>query len=651
MANSGNPEVNRKIARSALATLVISAGGFYLGNRYGEALTSYPGQFFEHWGEAFTSMWPLIRENPIHINVTPTPLLIGLGMLVIIWLFWLRYLAFIGNFRAGEESGSARWGTLKEGKAFRDQTNEDNNLIFTENYGLALHRPKFNQELDRNLNVLVVGGSGSGKTFNYVTPNIMQLNTSYFITDPKGTLLKDSGFLFTDNGYTVKSFNTINLDESMHYNPLKYVKSDTDILSFVNCYIMNTNGEGKAGDPFWENSERMLYTALIALLRDWFPPEDYNLPSLLTLLSMAEARENDENYKSPLDLLFLQIEEGKRYIETGNGGFSPSVPSGLSRGFSTGGDNGAWSWQPSKLKRNSDGVMPAKCGGLSPDEDFALMNYKNFKVAAGKTLKSIIISCNVRLAPIATAGIRELLRYDEMDIDTLGDPGAKVAIFGILSDTDKTLSFLFAILMWQTIDQLCRKALTDYGGKLPTPVHFIFDEFANIGTIPQIEETIAVTRSRNIGITIILQSMSQLESKYDKKAQTIVDCCDTTLFLGGKSNSTNKEIAEMIGKQTINQMTYGESAGQSSSASKNLQIQGRDLIDAAEIAKMSRKKAILLIAGTNPLMDNKYDPRKHRRYCYIVDKRNKKRLHDDPFDFKRYMAGDYDGVDTERAGS
>lgn len=257
----------------------------------------------------------------------------------------------------------------------------------------------------------------------------------------------------------------------------------------------------------------------------------------------------------------------------------------------------------------------------------------------------------MRLAPIATAGIRELLRYDEMDIDTLGDPGAKVAIFGILSDTDKTLSFLFAILMWQTIDQLCRKALTDYGGKLPTPVHFIFDEFANIGTIPQIEETIAVTRSRNIGITIILQSMSQLESKYDKKAQTIVDCCDTTLFLGGKSNSTNKEIAEMIGKQTINQMTYGESAGQSSSASKNLQIQGRDLIDAAEIAKMSRKKAILLIAGTNPLMDNKYDPRKHRRYCYIVDKRNKKRLHDDPFDFKRYMAGDYDGVDTERAGS
>lgn len=649
MSSKGNPEVNKRIARSALATLVISVGGFYLGDRYGEALASYPGQFFEHWGEAFSSMWPLIREDPTHIDVTPTPLLVGLGVLVVIWLFWLRYVAFIGNFRAGEESGSARWGTLKEGKAFKDQTNEDNNLIFTKNYGLALHRPKFNQELDRNLNVLVVGGSGSGKTFNYVTPNIMQLNTSYFITDPKGTLLKDAGFLFADNGYDVKSFNTINLDESMHYNPLKYVKTDTDILSFVNCYIMNTNGEGKAGDPFWENSERMLYTALIALLRDWFPPEDYNLPSLLTLLSMAEARENDESYKSPLDLLFLQIEEGKRYVDTGASGAAPSAPSGLSRGFGTGGDTGAWSWQPSKLKRNSDGVMPAKKGGLSPDEDFALMNYRNFKVAAGKTLKSIIISCNVRLAPIATAGIRELLRYDEMDIDTLGDPGAKVAVFGILSDTDKTLSFLFAILMWQTIDQLCRKALTDYGGKLPTPVHFVFDEFANIGTIPQIEETIAVTRSRNIGITIILQSMSQLESKYDKKAQTIVDCCDTTLFLGGKSNSTNKEMAEMIGKQTINQMTYGESAGQSSSASKNLQIQGRDLIDAAEIAKMSRRKAIVLIAGTNPLMDDKYDPRTHRRYCYIVDKRSKKSLHKEPFDFKRYMAGGYDGGAVERA--
>lgn len=648
--SNGNPNVNKKIARSALVTLLLSVAAFYVGDRYGQQLATYEGQFFEHWGDAFIDMWALVRSAPAYIDVTTTSLLAGLGFFLIIWLVWLRYVAFMGNYRAGEESGSARWGTIKEGRRFRDKANEDNNLIFTQNFGLALHRPKFDAELDRNLNVLVVGGSGSGKTFNYVTPNICQLNTSYFITDPKGTLLKDAGFLFTDNGYKVKSFNTINLDESMHYNPLKYVKTDTDILSFVNCYIMNTNGDGKAGDPFWENSERMLYTALIALLRDWFPPEDYNLSSLLTLLSLAEARENDENFKSPLDLLFLQIEEGKRYEQSG-GSPAPAASGGLSRRFGTGGVQSDWSWEPSLLRRNSDGVKPADCGGLSPDEDFALMNYKNFKVAAGKTLKSIIISCNVRLAPIATAGVRELLKYDEMELDALGDPDARVVVFGILSDTDKTLSFLFAIMMWQCIDQLCRKALSDYGGKLATPVHFIFDEFANIGTIPQIEETIAVTRSRNIGITIILQSMSQLESKYDKKAQTIVDCCDTTLFLGGKSNSTNKEIAEMIGKQTINQMTYNESTGQSSSASKNMQIQGRDLIDAAEIGKMSRRKAIILIAGTNPLMDDKYDPRSHRRYCYIVDKRNKKRLHEDSFDFKRYMAGGYGGAATPDAGT
>lgn len=639
MASSANPEVNKKIATSALGTLVISAAFFYLGDRYGESLLAYPGQAILHMGDAFVTMWDTIKASPFSIDMTSMSLLIGCLCFLAIWMIWLRYLAFIGNYRSGEESGSARWGTVKEGRKFKDLRNGDNNLLFTENYGLALHRKKFNPELDRNLNVLVVGGSGSGKTHNYVTPNICQLNTSYFITDPKGDLIKKSGYLFTDNGYKLKSFNTINLDESMHYNPLKYVKTDTDILSFVNCFIMNTNPEGKSsGDPFWENAEKMLYTALIALLRDWFPEKDYNMSSLLTLLSLAEARENDENFKSALDLMFLQIEEGKKYMPGGNGVSSGTANGGLSRNFGAQGqtDTG-WSWVPSKFKRNSDGKKPADCGGLSADEDFALMNYKNFKVAAGKTLKSILISCNVRLAPIATDGVRNLLTYDEMEIDTLGDPDAKVAIFGILSDTDKTLSFLFAILMWQTIDQLCRKALSDYGGRLPTPVHFVFDEFANIGTIPQIEETIAVTRSRNIGITIILQSMSQLESKYDKKAQTIIDCCDTTLFLGGKSNSTNKEIAEMIGKQTIHQMTYNESTGQSSSASKNLQIQGRDLIDAAEIGKMSRLKAILLIAGTNPLMDEKYNPYDHKRYRYIVDGRNWKRLHKNPFDFERYL--------------
>ena len=398
--------------------------------------------------------------------------------------------------------------------------------------------------------------------------------------------------------------------------PIEELRTNKDVAEWCRDFLRITD-ELSPELAIADRAERNYLMALVGFLVEWCPRKDLSLESLAALLSLADARENDEDFKSALDLLFVQIEEGKAYSYVA--------------------EYHQYLWVPSTFRRNSDGVKPADCGGLSADEDFALMNYKNFKVAAGKTLKSILISCNVRLAPIATDGVRELLTYDEMEIDTLGDPDAKVAIFGILSDTDKTLSFLFAILMWQTIDQLCRKALSDYGGKLPTPVHFIFDEFANIGTIPQIEETIAVTRSRNIGITIILQSMSQLESKYDKKAQTIIDCCDSTLFLGGKSNSTNKEIAEMIGKQTIHQMTYNESTGQSSSASKNLQIQGRDLIDAAEIGKMSRLKAILLIAGTNPLMDDKYDPHAHKRYRYIVDKRNWKRLHKNSFDFERYL--------------
>lgn len=302
MANSANPEINKKIATSALGTLVIATVFFYLGDRYAETLVTYPGQIFDHLSDAFLSMWQTIKDAPFALDMTSNSLLFGGACFLIIWMIWLRYVAFIGNYRSGEESGSARWGTLKEGKKFKDLQTEDNNLLFTKNFGLALHRPKFDPEYDRNLNVLVVGGSGSGKTFNYVTPNICQLNTSYFVTDPKGTLLKDAGYLFTDNGYKLKSFNTINLDESMHYNPLKYVKTDTDILSFVNCFIMNTNPEGKSsGDPFWENAEKMLYTALIALLRDWFPAKDYNICEVEEGMFSSSIAFDDTSYHSVRD--------------------------------------------------------------------------------------------------------------------------------------------------------------------------------------------------------------------------------------------------------------------------------------------------------------------------------------------------------------
>ena len=631
MANSANPEINKKIATSALGTLVIATVFFYLGDRYAETLVTYPGQIFDHLSDAFLSMWQTIKDAPFALDMTSNSLLFGGACFLIIWMIWLRYVAFIGNYRSGEESGSARWGTLKEGKKFKDLQTEDNNLLFTKNFGLALHRPKFDPEYDRNLNVLVVGGSGSGKTFNYVTPNICQLNTSYFVTDPKGTLLKDAGYLFTDNGYKLKSFNTINLDESMHYNPLKYVKTDTDILSFVNCFIMNTNPEGKSsGDPFWENAEKMLYTALIALLRDWFPAKDYNMSSLLTLLSLAEARENDENFKSALDLMFLQIEEGKKYKQ--NDGSSPDAAgnAGLSRSFGTKQADNGWSWVPSKFKRNSDGVKPADCGGLSADEDFALMNYKNFKVAAGKTLKSILISCGARLAPFDIKELRDLMEYDELELDTLGDQ--KTALFVILSDTDSTFNFVAALMYSQLFNLLCDKADDFYGGRLPVHVRLILDEFANIGQIPNFDKLIATIRSREISASIILQSQSQLKTIYKDAADTIVGNCDSTLFLGGKEKSTLKEISELLGKETIDLYNQSENRGSQVSHGLSYQKLGKELMTQDELAVMDGGKCIFMLRGVRPFLSDKYDLTRHPNYRYTADADPK-----NVFDMERYM--------------
>ena len=631
MANSANPEINKKIATSALGTLVIATVFFYLGDRYAETLVTYPGQIFDHLSDAFLSMWQTIKDAPFALDMTSNSLLFGGACFLIIWMIWLRYVAFIGNYRSGEESGSARWGTVKEGKKFKDLQTEDNNLLFTKNFGLALHRPKFDPEYDRNLNVLVVGGSGSGKTFNYVTPNICQLNTSYFVTDPKGTLLKDAGYLFTDNGYKLKSFNTINLDESMHYNPLKYVKTDTDILSFVNCFIMNTNPEGKSsGDPFWENAEKMLYTALIALLRDWFPAKDYNMSSLLTLLSLAEARENDENFKSALDLMFLQIEEGKKYKQ--NDGSSPDAAgnAGLSRSFGTKQADNGWSWVPSKFKRNSDGVKPADCGGLSADEDFALMNYKNFKVAAGKTLKSILISCGARLAPFDIKELRDLMEYDELELDTLGDQ--KTALFVILSDTDSTFNFVAALMYSQLFNLLCDKADDFYGGRLPVHVRLILDEFANIGQIPNFDKLIATIRSREISASIILQSQSQLKTIYKDAADTIVGNCDSTLFLGGKEKSTLKEISELLGKETIDLYNQSENRGSQVSHGLSYQKLGKELMTQDELAVMDGGKCIFMLRGVRPFLSDKYDLTRHPNYRYTADADPK-----NVFDMERYM--------------
>lgn len=629
-------ELTKKRVNSALFTLVLSLILFYFGDRLGmEAVRLGNGIIFNGMGSAFGTVLPAVFADPFALDLSTQPLGCGFVFAGATWLCWLYYYAQIGNYRTGEESGSARWGTKKEGMAFKDLDHPDNNLLFTESYGMAVKREKFDLEHDRNLNVMCVGGSGSGKTRYYVKPNLLQLNANYFVTDPKGTLIGEAGYLFADHGYKIKVFDTIQFERSLHYNPLKYVKTDADILSFVNCLIKNTNDEKKTGgDAFWENSERLLYTALIAFLRDYFPESDYSLSGLLTLLSLAEAKEEDENYKSPLDLLFLELETGK-HLEKASGPNAASDPDPTGRSVSAK-QASAIREVPSTFQRKFDGKRPADCGGFSSDEDFALKNYKDFKTAAGKTLKSILISCNVRLAPLAIKQVRNIIKDDQMELDRLGDKDYKGVVFAILSDTDRTFSFLHAIMMWQTMDILCRKALEAYGGKLPRLVNFIFDEFANIGMLPDIEKTVAVTRSRNIALSIILQSISQLESRYDKDAKTIVDCCDTLVFLGGKSNDTNKEIAEMIGKQTINQVTASQSSGQSSSSSVNRQIQGRDLIDAAEIGKMSRRKAIVLIAGTNPLMDDKYPLEKHPRYKYM-DPGHDGAVHDEDFDFIQYM--------------
>ena len=563
--------------------------------------------------------------NPAYFSISLVPILLGLGFAIIPWLFYVNAYAK-SKMRKGEEYGSAEWGTLKEGKKFLNQKSPDDNILFSKNYGIATKRDKFDLEHDRNCNVLVVGGSGSGKTRYYVKPNLLQMNSSYFVTDPKGTLIGETGQGMADSGYDVRCFDTINFYG--YYNPLYYVKTDEDILSFVECLIKNTKGSDDApsGDPFWDDAERLYYVSLISYLRDWCNPKDYTLSGLLTLMSLAKAKEEDEGYESPLDLLFKEIETGKCLMAVDDD--QPQDKQKVDRGFRVREKVVGCEEQPSQLRNNYTHKTLEETGGLGVEQDFALNKYKSFKVAAGKTLKSILISCNVRVMALTTRQIRPMLSGvpDEngvgtgvcgLKLDTLGDKGRKAIIYAIMSDTDPTFSFLHAICMWQTINLLCNKALKDYGGRLPTSVNFILDEFANIGKLPNIEKTIAVTRSRNIFLSIILQSLAQLEERYNKAADTIVDCCDSTVFLGGKSNKTNKEISETLGKGTIEVQTINESSGQSSSTTKNQQKIGRELLDAAEIGKMSRSKALVMIAGAKPLKDKKYPLEQHPRYSLI----------------------------------
>ncbi len=481
------------------------------------------------------------------------------------------------KFRQGEEYGSARWGNEKDIEPFIDPVFE-NNIILTQTERLTMNsRPKL-PKYARNKNVIVIGGSGSGKTRFYVKPNLMQMpdNVSYVVTDPKGTIIVECGTMLVRHGYRIKVLNTINFKKSMHYNPFHYIRSEKDILKLVNTIIANTKGEGeKATEDFWVKAERLLYTALIGYIWYEAPEEEQNFATLLEFINASETREEDEEFKNAVDELFEELE-------------------------------------------------------AENPEHFAVRQYRKYKLAAGKTAKSILISCGARLAPFDIAELRELTRYDEMELDMLGDQ--KTAMFVIISDTDDTFNFIVAIMYTQLFNLLCDKADDEHGGRLPYHVRLLLDEFSNIGQIPKFDKLIATIRSREISASIILQSQSQLKTIYKDAAETIIGNCDTVLFLGGKESSTLKEISETLGKETIDLYNTSDTRGNNRSYGLNYQKTGKDLMSRDELAVMDGNKCILQLRGVRPFFSDKYDITKHRRYKELSDFNRK-----NEFDIEKYL--------------
>ncbi|WP_202184257.1 VirD4-like conjugal transfer protein, CD1115 family [Mediterraneibacter gnavus] len=481
------------------------------------------------------------------------------------------------KFRHGEEYGSARWGNRKDIEPFVDPIFE-NNIILTETERLTLNsRPK-QPKYARNKNVIVIGSSGSGKTRFYLKPQLMQMtpNVSYVCTDPKGTIIVECGKMLVNGGYRIKVLNTINFKKSMHYNPFHYIRSEKDILKLVNTIIANTKGEGeKSTEDFWVKAERLLYSALIGYIWYEAPEEEQNFSTLLEFINASETREDDEEFKNAVDELFEELE-------------------------------------------------------AENPEHFAVRQYRKYKLAAGKTAKSILISCGARLAPFDIQELREIMSYDEMELDMIGDQ--KTAMFVIISDTDDTFNFVVAIMYTQLFNLLCDKADDEHGGRLPYHVRLLLDEFSNIGQIPKFDKLIATIRSREISASIILQSQSQLKTIYKDAAETITGNCDTVLFLGGKESSTLREISETLGKETIDLYNTSDTRGTSQSYGLNYQKTGKELMSRDELAVMDGNKCILQLRGVRPFLSNKYDITKHKRYKELsdADKRN-------AFDVEKYL--------------
>ena len=479
------------------------------------------------------------------------------------------------KYRRGVEYGSARWGGPKDIAPYIDPV-FDNNILLTQTERLTMNNRPKDPKTARNKNVLVIGGSGSGKTRFFCKPSLLQAHSSYVCTDPKGTLLPEIGTFLERKKYRIKCLNLINFRKSMKYNPLAYIRSEKDILKLVNALIMNTKGEGeKSSEDFWVKAERLYYSALIGYIWYEATEEEKNFITLLDLINASEAREDDETYQSPVDLLFSQLAERE------------------------------------------------------PDH-FAVKQYRKFKMAAGKTLKSILISCGARLAPFDIKELRDLMEYDELELDTLGDQ--KTALFVILSDTDSTFNFVAALMYSQLFNLLCDKADDFYGGRLPVHVRLILDEFANIGQIPNFDKLIATIRSREISASIILQSQSQLKTIYKDAADTIVGNCDSTLFLGGKEKSTLKEISELLGKETIDLYNQSENRGSQVSHGLSYQKLGKELMTQDELAVMDGGKCIFMLRGVRPFLSDKYDLTRHPNYRYTADADPK-----NVFDMERYM--------------
>ena len=556
--------------------------------KLGQAARLAPGFDFSSKALHIMDGLTMAFEN-IMPSFHPIDLLVGVAAAAIIRLAVYFKGKNAKKFRKNLEYGSARWGTREDIAPFMDPVFE-NNIILTQTESLMMsNRPK-DPKNARNKNVLVIGGSGSGKTRFFLKPNLMQLHSSYVVTDPKGSVVCEVGKLLERNNYKIKIFNTINFKKSMHYNPFAYIHSEKDILKLVTTLITNTKGDGKSGDEFWTKAETLLYCALIGYIHYEAPPEEQNFTTLLEFINAMEVREDDEEYKNPVDRMFEELEAEK-------------------------------------------------------PNHFAVRQYKKYSLAAGKTAKSILVSCGARLAPFDIAELREITMYDELELDTLGDKiflnekdkkdkrFQKTALFLIMSDTDSTFNFLISMIYTQLFNLLCEKADDVYGGRLPVHVRCLIDEAANIGQIPNLEKLVATIRSREISACLVLQAQSQLKALYKDNADTIIGNMDSRIFLGGAEPTTLKELNQSLGKETIDTFNTGESRGREVSHSLNYQKLGKDLATIDELAVLDGGKCILQLRGVRPFMSSKYDITKHPNYRYLSDANPKNN-----FNIEKYLS-------------